>query len=534
MPTKQSQTDFDVIQIGYGPVSKVQALLLDRKGWKIGIFERWTEVYPLPRATCIDHEIFRILQASGLGPIVEKVAEPAPVYRWFNSKWQEILSIDWTANTVSGTPEVYFLHQPTLERELDNEVTRRDNISLFLKSECVAVSQNDEMVTVRIRDAETGLEKDYTARYVIGIDGANSIVRESLGITRSDKGFEADWLVVDFKLREGLTARDLNLPEAAQYCNPKRPTTLVEGGTDGNRKLRRWEFMRLPHETQEEMKEEAKVHELLRDWIKPDQGDLVRHALYTFRSLLADSWREKRVLLAGDAAHLMPPFMGQGMCAGFRDAWNLAWKLDLVLRGAASDNLLDTYEQERTLHVGDVIDISVFLGEIICIPDEAKAAERDALFLSDNPPPPAPFPILTQGFLHRGTDGTVIAPAGELSAHGFVRCRGRTMRFDSMVPPGWNLILSEENILDCLSDTARNTLEVLNIKIVTVVPRAGAPDDKIADTQGQILPFMADQGVNAMLVRPDLYLFGGSKDSSSLEAMIFDFEQQARSYGFVS
>lgn len=143
------------------------------------------------------------------------------------------------------------------------------------------------------------------------------------------------------------------------------------------------------------------MQELLGDWIKPDQGKLIRHALYTFRSLLADKWREGRIILAGDAAHLMPPFMGQGMCAGLRDAWNLAWKLDRVLRGTADEKLLETYQLERLPHVSDVIDISVFLGSIICIPDEDKAAERDKMFLSDDAPPPAPFPKLTDGFLHR-------------------------------------------------------------------------------------------------------------------------------------
>jgi hypothetical protein len=132
----------------------------------------------------------------------------------------------------------------------------------------------------------------------------------------------ADWLVVDFLLRDGLTARALGLVECGQWCNPHRPTAIVPGGIDLNgRVLRRWEFMRLPSETKEEMVQPAEVRELLGDWIKPEQGNLIRHALYTFRSLAADEWRKGRVLLAGDAAHLMPPFMGQAMCAGLRDVF---------------------------------------------------------------------------------------------------------------------------------------------------------------------------------------------------------------------
>ena len=350
-----ANTDFDVIQIGYGPVSKVSALLLDRMGWSVGVFERWNEVFPLPRAVCIDHEFYRVLHAAGLGPLVDKVTDPAPVYRWFNAEWKELLAIDWTAGSVSGGTEVNFVHQPSLERELDAEAKRRNNIDPNFESECIGFAQNDDFVTVTIRDTRTGAVRDYTARYLIGIDGTNSMVREGLGITRTDRGFEADWLVVDFLLKDGLTARELGLIECGQYCNPARPTTIVPGGTENGRICRRWEFMRLPHETREEMVEEAKVQELLGDWIKPDQGKLVRHALYTFGSMIADKWRDRRVLLAGDAAHVMPPFMGQGMCAGLRDAWNLAWKLDSVLSGAAGQSLLDTYEPERKPHAHDVI-----------------------------------------------------------------------------------------------------------------------------------------------------------------------------------
>lgn len=532
MHPQQASVDFDVIQIGYGPVSKVSALLLDRMGWRVGVFERWQEVYPLPRAVCIDHEIYRVLHAAGLGPVVDKVTEPAPVYRWFNADWRELLAIDWAAGSVSGGSEVNFVHQPSFERELDAEVKRRVNIDLNLETEAVAIRQDDGFVTVTVRDGKTGEARDLTCRYLLGIDGANSIVRESLGITRTDKGFEADWLVVDFLLRDGLTAKELGLIECGQYCNPRRPTTIVPGGKEGGKILRRWEFMRLPHETREEMVDEAKVQELLGDWIKPDQGKLVRHALYTFRSLVTDRWRDGRILLAGDAAHLMPPFMGQGMCAGLRDVWNLAWKLDSVLKGAADESLLDTYEQERKPHVSDVIELSMFLGSIICIPDEEKAAERDRRFLSGEAAM-APFPVLTEGLLARGPDGPATPPAGQLSPHGMVRHRGRTGRFDSFVPPGFTLILAPGIDVPDLSDASRATLDALKARVATIADRREATDRQFADTQGQVLPFMAERGIRAMLVRPDLYIFGGASDAQGLDAVIADLDRQARGFSLL-
>lgn len=518
--------DFDVIQIGYGPVSKASALFLDRLGWKVGVFERFSEVYPLPRAVCIDHELYRVLHASGLGDVASRVCHDAPVYRWYNADWQELLAIDWAAGSISGGSEVTFIHQPSFEWAMDEKIKSLPGIALNFNSECVGVRQAGDHVTVTIRDTQTGQTRDYTARYLIGIDGANSFVRESLGITRTDLGFEADWLVIDFALNGDLTARDLGIPECGQYANPARPTTIVPGGVEADgRILRRWEFMRLPTETKEEMVKEEKVWELLNDWIKPDQGELIRHALYTFRSLVADTFQKGRIFLAGDAAHVMPPFMGQGMCAGLRDVWNLSWKLDLVMRGQADTSLLDTYTPERAPHVTDVIKISMFLGSIICMPDPEEAKKRDAMFLGGDAPKPAPFPILTDGMLERDATGAVLAPAGELSCAGAVRHQGRTGRFDDFVAPGRFALIVKAG--KPISDSAKAICADRGIAIVTVADRRVATDDQIGDTQGQFGRFMAEKGISAMLVRPDFYLFGGAADAAGVDRMLADFVRQA-------
>jgi 2-polyprenyl-6-methoxyphenol hydroxylase-like FAD-dependent oxidoreductase len=517
--------DFDVIQIGYGPVSKASALFLERMGWTVGVFERFSEVYPLPRAVCIDHELYRVLHAAGLGDVANRVCNDAPTYRWFNAEWKELLAIDWAAGSISGGSEVNFIHQPSFEWAMDERVKASEKVTLRFNAECVAVVQDKDHVTVTIRDSKTGTTTDYTARYLIGIDGANSFVRDSLGIQRQDLGFEADWLVIDFALNDGLTARDLGIPECGQYANPLRPTTIVPGGIDADgRLLRRWEFMRLPHETKEEMVAEAKVWDLLNDWIKPDQGELIRHALYTFRSLVADTFQQGRIFLAGDAAHVMPPFMGQGMCAGLRDVWNLAWKLDLVMRGKADAALLDTYTPERAPHVTDIIKISMFLGSIICMPDPAEAQKRDEMFLGGNAPRPAPFPILTDGMLERDANGAVVAPAGELSCAGTVRFGGKTGRYDSLVTPGGFTLVVQNGL--ALSDMAREACARHGIAIVTIADRRSAVAAHVADTQGQFGRFMSAHGIEAMLVRPDFYLFGGASDSIRLDQMLANFTAQ--------
>ncbi len=530
-----NNTDFDVIQIGYGPVSKVSALMLDRLGWRVGVFERHGELYPLPRAVCIDHEVNRVLHAVGLGPIAKRVTEAPPIYRWFNADWKELLVLDWTQESVSGGPGTLFVHQPTLEQELCDEVRRRAGIALHFETECTGFEDRGDHVAVTVRDTVSGKVRTVTARYLLGIDGANSLVREKLGITRTDLGFQADWLVVDFLLRDGLTARDLGLVECGQWCNPLRPTTIVPGGTDRNgRVLRRWEFMRLPYETREEMVDAQKVKDLLGDWIKPEQGDLVRHALYSFRSLVADEWRRGRVLLAGDAAHLMPPFMGQGMCAGLRDVWNLSWKLDRVLKGEADESLLDTYAIERKPHVTEVIKQSMFLGSIICIPDPAAAAGRDAMFLSGEAPPPAPFPVLTDGFLARGADGALQPPAGDLAPHGTVRHQRRTGRFDSFVPAGFTLILDRTIPAADLPQVLRDRLAALGVRVVTIADRISATDAEFADSQGQFLPWMAERGVHALLVRPDFFVFGAAADKAGLQGLIDDLQGQMAGFEMVA
>jgi 2-polyprenyl-6-methoxyphenol hydroxylase-like FAD-dependent oxidoreductase len=161
--------------------------------------------------------------------------------------------------------------------------------------------------------------------------------------------------VVDVLPNDGV---ELRVPEAGQSCNPSRPTTFVPGGLENGRRHRRWEFMKLPGETNEDLQNPDKVWELLSPWITRNEATLVRHALYTFRSRVAANWNNGRALLAGDAAHVMPPFMGQGMCSGLRDAWGLAWRLDLLLSGKASERLLDSYTEERRAHVTEVINIS--------------------------------------------------------------------------------------------------------------------------------------------------------------------------------
>ena len=520
---------YDVVQIGYGPVSEIMALALARQGRKVAVFERWSERFPLPRAVCIDHELYRVLSALGMSKELPSVSHAGPQYRWFNAEWKELLAIDWSAESISGGPEVNFVHQPTLEKMFEDVVQACPNVDLHLGWEAIEATQTDDYAQLVVRDVSTGATRIVRSKYLIGADGANSLVRQAIGSTQEDRGFEADWLVIDVLPNEGVV---LDIPPAAQYCNPLRPTTIVPAGVKDGRYFRRWEFMRLPHETREDLEHEHVAWNLLAPWVQRDQATIVRHKVYTFRSLLANTWRKGRMLIAGDAAHVMPPFMGQGMCAGLRDDWNLAWKLNLVLDGKADDSLLDTYQLERRPHVSDVIDLSMYLGKIICIPDTQKAAERDEAFFSAKAPPPPAFPSLTDGILRRGDDGVVRAPAGLLSPHGAVRVGNQTGRFDDVVGLGFVLV-SRSAAAECaLGARQRSFLDEIGAKrVVVVAPGAEADGAALLDLDGKFIPYMEQHGFDTMLVRPDFYVYGVAAQASEVNQLVDDLAADLYRHG---
>lgn len=515
-----SEKPFDVIQVGYGPVSQVLALMLGRQGRHVAICERWQKRYPLPRAVCIDHELYRVLSANGMSDVLPSISHRGPLYQWFNAEWKELLVIDWSADSISGGPEVNFVHQPTLEEALDKAVASQSSVETFLGWEAIDIRQDEALAHVTLRHMDSGEEKTLSARYLVGCDGANSLVRETIGGGREDRGFEADWLVIDALLKDGVTIEQLGIPGAGQYCNPVRPTTIVPAGVREGRIFRRWEFMRLPGEPAEELEGEERVWELLKPWAGPDDIELVRHKIYNFRSLMARNWRDRRLLIAGDAAHVMPPFMGQGMCSGLRDAWNLAWRLSLILDDKADDQLLDSYQPERMPHVSQLIDMSIYLGKIICIPDSAQAAERDRAFLGGTAEPPPPFPHLVDGLLHRDGSGALSAGAGMLSPHVDVASNGFKGRLDTYTDGGFVVIAKGfDPEVQLRADVCKDLVRVDTSFVALDV--ADSPHS-VTDLDGRLDQFMADQGWRAMIVRPDYYVYGGVPNEAELPRLVRD------------
>jgi flavoprotein hydroxylase len=282
--------------------------------------------------------------------------------------------------------------------------------------------------------------------------------------------------------------------------------------------------MRTPGETIEELDRAETAWRLLKPFdVAPDNAVLERHAVYTFQARYADRWRVGRLLLAGDSAHLMPPFAGQGMCSGLRDAANLAWKLDLVLAGRAKDGLLDTYTDERRAHVQHAIGMSVNLGKVICQPDPAAAADRDTVMLATRErnaaaQQPAVYRSLTEGALVRG----VPAPAGSLCPQGRVARDGAVELFDDVVGTGF-VFLSTQDPHELLDEDALAVLDRCGTHLVylTTADRP-ATRDAVVDVDGVYSTYLAEAGSVAIVVRPDFYVFGGGRDRAEVNALVAD------------
>ncbi|MEJ7584279.1 MAG: bifunctional 3-(3-hydroxy-phenyl)propionate/3-hydroxycinnamic acid hydroxylase [Acidimicrobiales bacterium] len=495
--TSDGAGPFDVAIVGYGPVGTTLAILLAQLGRRVVVLERWSEPYALPRAVHFDHEAARILQACGLGTELVAISEPAEVYEWRNRAGATLLRFGRVGPGVSGWPESSMFNQPELEASLDRRARGLPAIEIRRGVEVIALNDDPDVDAVTVGSTAASGSSAVRARYVVGCDGANSTVRTLVDAPVTDLGFFYDWLIVDVVLDHERAFDPINL----QICDPARPTTAVSGGPG----RRRWEFMRLPHETLDELNREATAWRLLQGWgVTPDNATLERHAVYTFQARWVQRWRTGRVLLAGDAAHQMPPFAGQGLCSGLRDAMNLAWKLDLVLGGHAPDLLLDTYGEERAANACAVIAFSMVLGKIICVDDLGEAEQRDAAMTAAVPETGLaavpPLPGIGAGLL----DDT--PHAGRLFIQGQVGRDGRRGRFDDIVGTGWRLVgrAGHEPVIDA---ELAAWFAGIGGQIVTV--GAGGELD---DPDGGYATWFADHDVIAALQRPDFYLYGTAVD----------------------
>lgn len=354
-----SKCRFDVAIVGLGPTGATLANLLGICGLSVLVLEREAEAYHLPRAVHFDDEVMRVFQTLGLAEEIAQTVRVNPGMRFVDAAGK--LLLDWPRPREVGPQgwhASYRFHQPDLEKILRAGLERFDQVEVRSRTELIDAEDEGQRLTLRCKDLVKNEVYGLEAQYLIGCDGARSTVRRLIGTEMEDLGFQERWLVIDALLKRPMPELG---DHTIQHCDPARPATYVR--CPGDR--RRWEISVHDEEAAEEIATSESVWKLLRPWLTSADAEIERKAVYTFRSAIAQSWRKGRILIAGDAAHLTPPFMGQGMCAGIRDAANLAWKLTLCVRSQADDSLLDSYQSERLPHAQAYIETAMRLGGLI-------------------------------------------------------------------------------------------------------------------------------------------------------------------------
>ncbi|MBF7730467.1 bifunctional 3-(3-hydroxy-phenyl)propionate/3-hydroxycinnamic acid hydroxylase [Pseudomonas sp. N040] len=420
-----------VLVIGYGPVGATIAALLGRYGVATLVIDRLDEILLIPRAIALDNEALRILQMAGLGE--DAFARIAiPEVRMHSPLLGQFARAN-TAGSIDGHPRLVTFYQPELEQALRREVAQWPNVQFCSGLELLDLQQDALGVTAILKDA-AGARREVRADYLIGADGASSRVRNLIGQDFQGTTYAEDWLIVDAGQREGKAIDHVEF-----ICDPRRPAPHMPA--PGGRE--RWEFMLQPGESAAQMEQPEQLAALLGRWIQPQDLHIERQAVYRFHARCCDSFQQGRVFLAGDAAHITPPFVGQGLVAGLRDAANLCWKLAWVCRGHAAPAILASYDSERRPHAHKMINLAKRMGHLIMPRSQLKALLVHGLMRLAGLVPP----------LRRLFEELKIKPANHFASGLFVagKSSGGQLAQGLVKPLGSAILLSDEVLGDQLS-----------------------------------------------------------------------------------
>ena len=495
--SNKPQSDlYDVVIVGYGPVGATLANLLVQHGLSVAIVEREGGVYHLARAGHFDAEVMRVFQSIGIADEVEAQSGITRGMRWLDA--DGALLMEWRRGGDKGPfgwVSDYMFHQPDLERALRDRLDASKLARPFLQHDVYEIDHQQDHAVVRAEDTANARLVEIRGRYVVGCDGARSLVRRLIGSEHEDLGFKQRWLVVDV-----LESRDLGLEKVStQHCNPDRPmyaTCMANGRL-------RWEIMVKAEDDLAQIVREKSVWNFIENSVRPirrEDGEITRSVVYTFESLIARQWRNGRLLIAGDSAHRTPPFLGQGMCAGIRDAANMAWKLAAVCQGRSDESLLDSYEPERVPHVRAFIQGAIESGKIIQMADPAALVARTQDMRANPkayaPPNPALGPSgLGKGYGEGGLGRQVVQP----------RIEGQLM--DDQIGHCFAIIATK-------SFTRTHADVVSRMQALTHLKWVELPDEHVG--------VLENYGAPAILVRPDRYVHAVIAGVSELQTVIDD------------
>lgn len=500
---------YDVAIVGYGPVGATAANLLGQRGLRVVVIERDPDIYFRARAISTDEEVMRIWQQVGLADRLNAEMQPGAGANFVDAHGKTIIRLS-PVDRGNGHPPQQFIYQPAVDTALREGVARFPNVSVLLEHECRKVVQSADSVELTLTALADGDSKRIHARYVIAADGGSSSVRGQLGIGFGGRTFSERWIVIDTKVLQEWPGHD----RLRFHCNPARPTVDCPTPLGHHR----WEFPVREAEDEKELLTEDAIWKVLTDQgISKSNVDIIGFACYSHHVRFADRWRVGRVFIAGDAAHAMPPWIGQGMCAGVRDVANLCWKLDAVVRETLPDSILDTYQAERLPHVKEVTHRAVKVGKIIVDRNPVRAALRQRAFRTASKVPGFDTWLRNNRWLpHAHYRAGLLARNGN-PATGWlipqpwvIDDKGDHVRFDDILGGRW-AVLYTGALPDC--PAWRNA----GVPILELSPAGSAPGpDRIVDRDGTLIRWLKAKNAGTIALRPDGFVYCAAGDDQTL------------------
>jgi len=510
-----SEIDVEVAIVGLGPVGGVTANLLGSHGVRTGVFEREVTAHGQPRAFSCDDEALRIYQRIGLADRIladMRTCTEVCFVGLDGRPFAEIKLAD--VDFGLGYRPLNFFHQPILEKALRDGLERYPHVQTRLGMELTHLSQKADHVLLTFQDANSRETHEVRARYVLGCDGARSKVRSLSEIPMQGHEYKEPWLAVSIEVPP--EAFRIESSKFYFFCDPRRPHIAAQGALD----IFRLEFMLLEGETPEEMESPEKVKQLIAPYVDPERVTIARSTVYTFRNSHAAQWKKDRVFLLGDAAHLIPPFMGQGLCSGLRDAANLTWKLAMALRDEASPHVLDTYETERRSHLEEIADVNLKLGHVFLARKPWVAHLRDATLRTVLRVPRArrfvqdfefkPVPLYEKGLME-GTVHTRLGQ-GEMFPQPRVRTENGDRLLDEVLGSGFSVVgVGRDGPIS--PGVWPKVAGRFGTRFIRVLPQGStlrpneSPATDVVDLEGHLTAWFTKRNVETALLRPDRFVF---------------------------
>ncbi|MFF4269879.1 bifunctional 3-(3-hydroxy-phenyl)propionate/3-hydroxycinnamic acid hydroxylase [Streptomyces sp. NPDC001536] len=507
--TETENSDYDVAVIGYGPTGVTAANLLGAMGLRVVVLESDAEIFSRARAISTDEEVLRIWQRIGLAERLKQDMLTERPVDFVDANGRPFLSARPTPRG-HGHPPQLFIYQPALEQVLRDGVDRYPQVRVLLRHECLRLRQDADGVELTVVGTADDSVHRLRASYVIAADGGSSLTRAQLNIGYEGRTYEDRWVVIDTKMLKPWPDHD----KLRFHCDPARPAVDCPTPLGHHR----WEFPILPGDDEKQLITEEAVYRLVaRYGISRDSVEVLRATVYSHHVRFAGRFRTGRVFLAGDAAHAMPPWIGQGMAAGVRDVANLCWKLDAVLRGELPETVLDSYEAERKPHVKEVTKRAVFVGRIITERRLPVARVRNgALRALDRIP----------GFGDWMQDSNWI-PVARYDAG--LQARPRTRATGHQVPQPWvtgpdgtrvrldDALGGRWHLVHARTASPQPAWDLPGVPSLIVTPVGSRPaEGTLVDSDDVLLPWMTKHGATTLALRPDAYVYAAASAGAPL------------------